>query len=163
MAEKQITLNLRFPGTGFRRRLHFNRFEIEVIEDLILLRFGLIREPHAPPLAAFACVIDKFDLAANGDRLLQYLPLIEHIAVVRPSPWVVQYDLGSLEVATIINLAQASGAAEILLGAHSMHSAVTAVRALGKSTPNLDVDPIALLRCSAPLQKAFVTKLVRLL
>jgi|SRR5437867_5446210 len=161
MAEKRLTLNLDLPGIGYRRRMFFNRFDIEKLESQILLRFGLMRESHGPLLDSFSCIIDEIDLDSNRDRLLNYLPLLEHVAPVKVAPWIPSFEPATIEVVTMINLAQAKDAAEILFGTYSMHSAVTVSRTAGKLV--LQTDPIALLRCHATLQKAFLTKLSKFL
>lgn len=161
MAEKQVTLQLSMPASGYHRRMFFNRFEIETLDGRPLFRFGLVREAHGPLLDSFSCIVDRVDLESNRDRLLSYLPQLEDVPPVKLVPWVPPFEVGTVEVVSLINLAKTKGSAEILLGSYSMHAAVSAARSAGKVT--LETQPIALLRCDTTVQKAFLTKLAKFL
>jgi hypothetical protein len=163
MVDKQVRLNLNFPATGYRRRMFFNRFEIEMFEDQPLFRFGLARGGlHGPLLDSFSCIMPRIDLEANKDRLLDYLPQLDQISADKHIPWVPPFEPGVVEVVTTINLARAKDSAEISLGVYSMHAAVSASRSAGGKVV-LETDPVALLRCQVTLQKSFLIKLSKFL
>jgi hypothetical protein len=161
-AEKRVqtaTLSINIAAKGYRRRMYFNRFAIETIDDRLLLRFGLVREAAAPPLDAFDCIIDKLDLQANLERIGMYLSQLESVPPAEAILWTPAFLPAGIEVITALNFARAKDAAEILLSTYSMHGIVTASKSPKSAV--VETEPVAMLRCSAQLQKLFATKLYR--
>jgi hypothetical protein len=88
MAEKQVNLNVEFAAGGAaRKRMFFNRFEVEHVDHQPLFRFALMRESPGPILDSFNCVMPRLDLRSQQGEAPQFYHAIgTHLA--RKGQWV---------------------------------------------------------------------------
>ena len=155
--QKEIKLEIQLPQAGFPKCMYFNRFRVEREDGFCLVQFGLITTSGL--VDSYSCIFTKDMLQQNEKTLLDYLNRIGRPAAEKaPAPWKGAVMGAQTEVADIFSMAFRGGTAETCLYVF----ALTAANRARKSVPGNDTvpgQPLALLRCTADMQKQLIVAL----
>jgi hypothetical protein len=153
---KPVNVEVKIPRTGFPKTMFFNRFRVEKGDGYCAIHFGLVAE-SAVILDYYCCVLSQVTLDQNSKNLLGYLDKMgstkEHI----PPNWQAAYPWQKADVADIVNMAYRGEVAEITFAVYSIWGTTQSARE--SSSPQLEAQPLALLRCPTELQKQLITAL----
>lgn len=139
--------------TGFERRMFFNRFSVLRIDEHAVVYFGLV-DDSGVLRDCYACTLTKQTLNDNKASLTGLLAKIGAPKASGPK-WVPPQHPMPTDLASVIN-AGVSIDAELLLFGFAIGPAVAKTKETSKP---IEIDGIAMLRCSPELLKLLIAEL----
>jgi hypothetical protein len=152
--EKEVKLEIGLAETGFPRCMYFNRLRIEREDGFSIVQFGLAT--NSGILGSYSCILTKEALKQNENTLLEYLGRIGRPAE-KPVAWKGTAE-SHAEVADLITMSFQGSVAETCLFAFSL-TAAARLRRANPEKRTLTAQPLALLRCTAEMQKGLIVSL----
>jgi hypothetical protein len=149
----ETRINIALPTIGYKRRMVFNRFALQRIDLHVFISFGLV-DDSGMLRDHYACVLSKQSVEDAKASLTTFLARIglpdgTNIKWTPPSG-VMEIDMGN-----IINMGLSTDA-EILINAFAMSPAAAKSK---QSDKPIEVEGVAMLRCSPELMKLLIVEL----
>ena len=151
--KREAKISISISPTGYRRRMLFNRFYLQKIDQHILAHFGLV-DDSGFLRDSYAISLTKQTLEDSKASLTSFLAKVGAPTTALPV-WAPPPMSAGTELANIINVGVSTDA-EIIFSSFAIGPALAKAKETQKP---IDIDPIALLRCDPELLKLLIVQL----